>query len=66
MNSEAAIFTLRHRLFYDCSEPGAHPRPLGAQHLHLQPQDVPGHRRAFKACRAVDQQQEGGLLQVSS
>ena len=45
-----------------CSEPGAHPRPVGAQHLHLQPQDVPGDRRAFKTCRAVDQQQEGGLL----
>ena len=38
---------------------------MASKHLHLQPEDLQGHRCPVQAGRTVDQQHEGDLLQVS-
>ena len=47
------------RLF---SKSGADPRPLGAQHLHLQPQNFQGGRSVVQARGVVDHGQQRGVL----
>jgi len=44
-------------------EPGVREGPLGPQHLHLQPQDLQGHQRSFKAGRPLDRHQSDGDVQ---
>ena len=48
----------------DFSEPGADQQSLGAEHLHLQPENIPSHRRTLQTGRTLDRQDSESLLQV--